>query len=221
MNCTARRHCLRRLRRLPQMLKLNQSVAACMEASETVTAPGIPPGYPDPANSSPPWSASPSGSRSGSRSGSLCQMPKGRMWVGRPAEAGFTEYFIFIFHRLKAVADRDETHLRRKKISTAFLSHRLQAVDHLATSFIRAGFSRLCLGSCTLAENHRRIFGNLCHKVLTVPARCVQLILISIGGLMRILKIAPLRHPPGLLREQRKVLRNSEGFATLTPVFSP
>ena len=34
---------------LAQILELNQSVAARIEAGEIVTAPGIPPGYPDPA----------------------------------------------------------------------------------------------------------------------------------------------------------------------------
>jgi hypothetical protein len=34
---------------LAQLLELNQTVAARIEAGETVTAPGIPPGYPDPA----------------------------------------------------------------------------------------------------------------------------------------------------------------------------
>jgi hypothetical protein len=34
---------------LAQLLDLNLSVAAKIEAGETVTAPGIPPGYPEPA----------------------------------------------------------------------------------------------------------------------------------------------------------------------------
>jgi hypothetical protein len=34
---------------LAQLLELNLAVAARIEADETVTAPGVPPGYPDPA----------------------------------------------------------------------------------------------------------------------------------------------------------------------------